>query len=409
MKNPFYGFLGTYFGLIILSLLVNLYFDSDIFISTNPSLSFLSASSLGSLTHLNGEIFNNYLPQSFILFSLFITQGTGIAILSILLWFYWQLFGNNQEKKYNIKRAVRLTIIISVLVESFLFIFFLYIIPTEIVENNLQKKILTTISLSINSFNNAGFPFIRQLIPYEFYLKNYILQLGIIGGAALGNLGIFVINELFSPLKLRERLNDHTVDWSIITKISVYGAAIILSLFSLIHFFQNYGNPLNEINIMESIITSIYNVASFRGFGFYLQENSNIEDSLVINLFVVIFGSGPFSTGGGLTLLCLLWMFTVLWKNNNISQIATFNLIAKNLIIYNTITFSTLTIMLLIAESGALSSKLILNQCWLFFNNNLLISPSTWQAELIKSFTIIAGRISFIVACFMTLKQQNRN
>ncbi len=411
MKNPFYGFLCTYFGLIILCFLAHLYFSSEIFISANSSLSFLSASDLGSLTHIDTNIFKDDLPQSYIVFSFIISQSVGIAILSILLWFYWQLFGSKQDKKNGITKAIKLTIIISLSIESLLFLFFLYIIPAEIVDNNIQKKMLTAISLSINSFNNAGFPFLKQLIPNEFYDRNYIFQLGIVGGAVLGNLGIFAIYELFSPLKLRERLNDHTVDWSPITKISVFGTAIFLAVFSAIHFFSRYGGNLSDINIMESTIASIYNVSSLRGFGYYLNENSRVESSVILNLLASMFGSGPFSTGGGLTTLSLIWAFSLPWKNNNnFSQITIVNSIAKNLLIYCLIAFTIPTILLIVLDSDTSTFNLIINQFWLFFNNHLSIasSSSSWAVDIIKSITIMAGRISFVVACFITFQQRKK-
>lgn len=410
MRHSFYGFLGSYFALISLTFIVLQLFNSEVFISASSSLNILIASSINSLTNIDAEFFVSRLPLSYIIFSLFISQVVGIALLSVSLWLCWHLFGNNAEKRYDIKQAFKLTSVISLLIETLLFLFFMYVIPAQVVDESLQKKIFTAMSFSINTFNNAGLSQLENFVSFNFFTHNYILQLGIIGGMVLGNLGMFVIYELFSPPKLRERFHNHTIDWSLITKISVFGTLAILTIFSTIQFLSITEDNFNEVKIIELVIASVYHVSSLRGFGFYYQGGATINDYSLIDLFITIFGSGPFSTGGGLTLLTMTCGFIFLWRNKSKNKhFDTIFSITKNLLFYCIIAFSIPTLLILVIDSDTKFSNILLDQFWLFFNNHLSITPSNWEIDLVKSFTLIAGRIGFIVACYMTLKQRNRN
>ena len=262
--QPIAGFFMIYFGLIVISFSVYSILYSEAFVSLSTSSNFSYSIALSSLTQIKGDAFHPGLSGAFLLFSLIITQISGIALLSYLLWFYWKLFGDRGEKEYSIIRAFKLTILISFISELILFLFFLYAIPVELTDFSIQKKSLAALSLSINSFNNAGFTHIDQFFDQGILEQNFILQIGILGGSLIGSLGIFVIYELFSPLKLRARLADPTIDWSFITKISVYGVILLLLIGSGMFFLLESSNILKEKNIVESVIASMYEITGAR-------------------------------------------------------------------------------------------------------------------------------------------------
>ena len=426
--DPFYGFLLIYLGLIVVSFLAYQLIFTEAFVSSSSPLNLSYAIALSSLTQINGSSFSNQLPASYQLFSLIISQISGIIILSWLLWFYWKLFGNKNEKEAGLRKAFKLTILITLIAESFLFLFFLYGIPTELTDSGFQNKLIAALSLAINSFTNAGYSHSTMYFNLDVLGQNFILQIGIVGGSVLGSLGIFVIYELLSPKKLRERLSDHSIDWSFITKVSVYGTILILILFSCIFFFIESNNYLEEKNLMESIIASIYEISRARGFGLYLADNVEYKFTSVLKILVSIFGAGPFSTGGGLTLLSLIWFYSLLWKNpayrtgrhdkslprrppaSETGQAGMHfkiaNSLAKNLIIYSLITFCIPTLLLFVIDSESTVYSSLMSQLELYSTNLFMIKPSTdWMTGLIKGFTIIAGRIGFMVACFITLRK----
>lgn len=400
-SSPFFSFIFIYLGLIFLSFSIHQLFFSE----ANPSLQNFSTAVAGSsLTQINRTQLNDSLPSAYLVFSLILTQVSGIVLLSYLLWYYRRLFGTTTEKDAGLKSAFKLTMIISLLSETLLFLFFMYSIPAELSDFSVHKKIIAALSLAINSFNNAGG---AQVFTPAILEQHFILQIGIIGGSTLGSLGIFVIYELFSPIKLRERLNDPFIDWSYITKISVYGTTLILLLGSASFYFIESGNFLAGKNLIESVIASVYEISSARGFGFYLTDSSVTS---VLKLLVSAVGSSPFSPGGGLTLLSLMWIYSSIWNTSiNSSHIIIANSIIKNLITYSVITFSIPTILLLIIDSDATAYTTLISQFELFSTNHLWITTSSnWLIDLIKGSTLIAGRIGFVTACYLTIKQ-NKN
>ncbi|MCK5701480.1 MAG: hypothetical protein KAI29_10015, partial [Cyclobacteriaceae bacterium] len=81
--------------------------------------------------------------------------------------------------------------------------------------------------------------------------------------------------------------------------------------------------------------------------------------------------------------------------------------IAKNLIIYSLAAFSIPTLLLIIINSESTAYDTFISQLELFTTNRMSIKASSdLTVDLIKSFTDIAGRIGFIIVCFITLRQQ---
>ena len=98
-----------------------------------------------------------------------------------------------------------------------------------------------------------------------------------------------------------------------------------------IHIYQNSPNPyliyLNnqflKLSADQYSINnlSIYEISTARGFGSSLSENDLNLGSKLLHWFVSLIGSGPFSTGGGLTLLTIIWIYSLIWKNHKKFQI----------------------------------------------------------------------------------------
>lgn len=397
--SPIPSFLFIYLGLILLSFSIHQLFFPEV-MDSMPNFSAVVA--LSSLTQINSaNLFESLPPVSYLVFSLIITQVSGIVLLSYLFWYCQNIFGTKKERVAGLSNAFKLTIKISLISETLLFLLFVYSIPKELTDYSVHKKIIAALSLAVNSFNNAGS---AHLFTPAILEQNFILQIGIIGGSTLGSLGIFVIYELLSPIKLRERLNDPSIDWSFITKISVFGTAFVLLFGSISFYFIEFNNFLAGKNLMESVIASIFEISSTRGFGFYLTENTS---SSVLKSLISLIGSGPFSTGGGLTLLGLMWIYSITRKGSTKSIHFTLtNSIIKNFLIYSFFTFSITTTILLIIDSDTTVYNTFINQFELFTTNRLTITTSAnLPIDLIKGITIITGRIGFIMACFLTLRR----
>ena len=406
--KPIFGFFLSYGFLILICFLGCILFFPEAFISLDTESILSYAVSVTSLTHTNIPIVGNSNVR-LIIFSVFVTQISGILFLTYLLFYCWQLFGSTAEKKYTFSKALTSTIAVSLVVEVGLFLFFMYGIPKGITDDSLNNKVLAALSLAINSFNNAGFSWWPQVIDHGFLAQNFIIQIGIIGGSVLGSLGVFVIYDLFSPKKLRERLNDSNLDWSFISKVSLFGASFILISGSLSYYIIESHRLLLESNLIESVFASIYEICSSRGFGLSLFENSEYGTTNNLRTAISILGGGPFSTACGLTVMMFAGFILIFQKKDQKTAVhKTAISLSKNLLYYQVICFSLLYISMLLTGSEISWLNTLNNQLSAFTNTSLNYAPSNGAEKFIQIGTVIFGRVGFIMACFLTLRQRNR-
>jgi hypothetical protein len=400
--DPFIGFIILYFILIIFQLCIHPMPGSGL---NHLTTSFLSAISTASLTHMEGT--KIFVELSYLQLS--ITFLSSLILFSYLLWYYWQLFGSREEKENRLGDAFKLSFVISFIFISAQFLFFFYALTGHTSNPSLHEKFISALSLAVYSFANAGLPNFTELVSPVRIEQSFILQIGVVIGNTLGHMGIFVLYELLTPKKLRERLADPSIDWSFITKITVFGTAFLFVIGSCAFYILESGHLLKEKNIIESVIASIYEISTARGFGSSLSENDLNLGSKLLHWFVSLIGSGPFSTGGGLTLLTIIWIYSLIWKNHkNPINIRIASSIVKTLFIYSIITFCLLFIIRLFINGDTPFHGLFVEQTKLFTTHHLMINEAYgWGESLVIGLTLIAGRIGFILACYLTLKKQN--
>jgi hypothetical protein len=336
----------------------------------------------------------------FLLFSILSTQAAGLTFYTVLLWLFHQLFVEKKEAPYSLKKAFSTTILVSAICETALFAFFFYGIPGELTGGDLLQKLLASLTLAVNSFNNAGFSLESLFFQSGVVQNNFMIQIGIIGGALLGGLGIFVLTDLFSAANLRRRLHDPAIDWSFMTKLSLFGAVVFLTGFSIVFLFTNQP-ALESKNILESLAIGLTEATASRGFGMHISAATATDISSLAYNFTAFLGSGPFTTGGGASLLGLLFIYAIFKKKNSLSgNVHAGYMITMNWII---ITLVALTIAWLLNYifNAAITSNELHD---IYLTNNMAGSSlDNFSSLVIKSMTNIAGRISFTLACFMTL------
>jgi Trk-type K+ transport system membrane component len=394
------GFLMIYVTIIAICIIGNLYgFEQSL---TTPH-SWIYSISLSTLTHFT--VSHTSLPssESFYIYSIIITQVSGLVLLSVLLWLCWQLFGNDHEKSFTVAKALKYTSIVTLISELALFIFFLYSIPKELTNDSFHQKLWAAVSLAVHSFNNAGFTNWTHYFQEDVLSNNFMVQVGVIAGSLLGSLGIFVIIELFSPSELRKRLDNPSVDWTFITKISLFGSAIILAGYAIIYLISSNQSGLADRNILESISLVFMDGASARGFGYPLVNGLSFETKLLYTTFSFI-GAGPFSTGGGTSLLFFVFIYTLAKRKNRTSKsVKTASKIVKNWLVLTVIFVGVLLLMAIVIEDEIKVSEMLL-----VYNSNYISSLSVGKTNISTLLTIflnIGGRISFIIACLITLNQ----
>ena len=389
-------------GLIVLSLLLNApFFLGQPAIAHSDTI--LISVAQACLTQIDASILQISISPLNYLFSVLITQISGIFLLSYLLFLYKKLTETGDH--FHLKEAFFTTIKFSLIFEFALFLFFLYSIPLESTGKSVRFKIVSALALSVKSFNNAGLPFIDSFLNEGTIRQNYIIQIGIVAGNIIGSLGIFVIDELLNPKNLRKRLANPGIDWSPITKVTIFGALLMFLTFSTVFYFNEKNGVLSGLNITESVIASIFEISSSRGFGYTLFSESN--DNL--NALVTFFGAAPFSTGGGFTLLILVSIMVFFMKKYLKSMDWTILAkIGRNLFFYLFISFCFIALVYL-GIFGFSFLRFPGTDLWLTLSSNQIsmLPDSHWFFDLFISTVNIIGRLSFIIICFITLKQKS--
>lgn len=399
MTRGFLLFFLAYLLFIVVVFFVNYNCFTDYFADKSVGGIWLFSVSQVTLTHFNFQPSGDS-SVWFQLFSIFTTQATGLTFYTILLWLFHQLFTEKKAVNYSLANSFKTTLLVSAICEVALFAFFLYGIPVELTGGNFSSKLLAALTLAVNSFNNAGFSLWPLFFDDGIIANNFMIQIGIIGGALLGGLGIFVLLDLFSPGRLRKRLHDPTIDWSFMTKLSFYGGVAMLAGFLML-FLLTQKSILSDKNILESMAMGLMEATAARGFGMHISTATGTGISSVAYYFLAFTGSGPFTTGGGASLLGLLFIYGIFKNKSALSG----NVYAGYTIIKHWIIISLVVLLiaclLIYSFNVAITSNELLD---IFLTNNMGGgSTENFSSLSIKTLTNIAGRLSFILACFMTL------
>ncbi len=379
----------VYLLIILISAAGNYLFHHNSGNNLSPGAVFVSSIAPSTLTH--GVLANNSIPSiSNILFVILILQLTGLLFNTTLFWLCRQIFGDTSEEKSSFRDAFITTFWITLICQSLLIVFFLYSIPVSEVPEG--RKIWAVIALSAGSFHLAGIPFYNSFFSNTFLGQNFIVQLGITGGITLGSMGIYVLHELFSIRRLRQRLADTSIDWSFITKVSVFIGGVVIAISSLLFWLMEKDQLLSGKNITESAIAAVYEVSAARGFGVSIFDEGKTEP---LTSFVSMALAGPFSNGGGLTLLILVALVFVYKSGRKSMELRQMGRFFRMLIIISGISLMVYSVGLLF---GSLSFPQIIPT---FTGNSVSISAEiSWSSAVWLSWLMVTGKTEFILAGF---------
>jgi Trk-type K+ transport system membrane component len=401
-RTGIYGFLAIYLIILVISYLGHLYTYQHSTTELSSLQLWLYSMSQVTFTHAYSGVIFTAQPTSFHLFSAIITLISSWLFHATLLWLVWRLFGNSSERSFTVARSLTTAGWVMLLCTLIVALFFLYAIPSDLSSGSFIKKMLAGCTLSINSFNNAGFSNWSYFFDENPLAGNFMIQVGVIGGTVLGSLGIYALIELFSPVKLRQRLANPAIDWSFLTKISLFGAAAFLIAYSVLHIVIGNAEVFANKNILESLSSILMQGVSARGFGWELTHQYGDIVSFLHAAFT-FFGAGPISTGGGATLLFFVFLYRMIAPPYHISfQInVTFKIIKTWLILF-IICLSVLSFISIIRVDDITFSDLF----YLYTNHDLQITAGeNVFSGILKSTAMVSGRLSFITACIIVINR----
>jgi len=195
---------------------------------------------------------------------------------------------------------LRQTIFITLLIEAGTFVL-LFVTWGGTPFESLSEKIFVSVFHAVSAFCNAGFSVFTNNL-YEAPLRNaYILHLVVAVSVILGGIGFPTLQDIFTPSRLRDRLQHPWKGWEISTKIAVNTTIILLLAGMIGFFFLERNHTLKELNLTESLITSFFQSATTRTAGFNTVDIAQVsQPTLVLMMFLMFVGGASASTAGGI-------------------------------------------------------------------------------------------------------------
>ena len=187
-----------------------------------------------------------------------------------------------------------------------LFIFMTW--DSSVVFSGIPSRILHSVFHSVSAFNNAGFSTYTNGLFEQGVRNSYVMHFGIAGLIFFGGIGVIVLNDLFSPERLRMRMQTPWRRLETSTRLSLYTSLILLVLGAVafavlesVNQAQHSDGGFLKMNWFEQTITSIFQSMSTRTAGFNSVDISLLSVPTLLMFMVLMFiGASSGGTGGGI-------------------------------------------------------------------------------------------------------------
>lgn len=286
--------------------------------TSNDPLSFVDAmfmsASATCVTGLSLFDVGTYFTFRGQLIMLFLIQAGGLGILYFTS-FFASLLGNSLRFQQqlifkenvdastlfdtdNMMRSIfRITFLIEAI--TAVLIFFTWDDKTPFI--SVGQKIYYSIFHAISAFCNAGFSLLSDGLYNVHVRDSYLLHMVIIAAVIVGGIGFNTITDLFSPARLRERLQKPWIDWKPSTKVAVFTSIVLLFVGTVSYILLENGDTLEGKGLFEKVIISFFQSATTRTAGFNTVDMASISLPVVAIMIVLMFiGASSGSVGGGI-------------------------------------------------------------------------------------------------------------
>ncbi|HBH23443.1 MAG TPA: ATPase, partial [Cytophagales bacterium] len=131
----------------------------------------------------------------------------------------------------------------------------------------------------------------------------------------LGGLGFGALNALFSPARLRQRLQKPWIDWQPSTKIAVFTSAVLLLLGTLWFLALENNSALTGQGWLDKLVTSFFQSATTRTAGFNTVDIGSLTLPVLLVMIILMFiGASSGSVGGGIKTSTFFIIFASVWQ-----------------------------------------------------------------------------------------------
>ncbi len=250
------------------------------------------------------------------LFAFFSRKGLGIKHQSIIQEGYLGETLNTSSEL--IKQIFRFTLIIELAGAVLIF----FTLGKQIVFHDLEDRVFFSLFHSISAFNNAGFSTLSEGLHTEAIRTAFPMQMTIAILVILGGLGFGTIRDVFTIRTVRERIQKPWLHTRLGTKISIYAAAALITIGTIVFLSLESDGVISEQTWPEKIFTSFFQSVTTRTAGFNTVDIGALSlPVLIFFTFLMFIGASTGSTGGGIktstfTLVLLSAYSTIRGKKN---------------------------------------------------------------------------------------------
>ncbi len=306
----------------------------------------------------------------------------------------------------NLRRAVFFTSLIEVLAIVGLNILW----NAEMDFHSPQEKIGHSVFMAISAFTHSGFTLTAGGFSGIALQQAFLIQLVCIPVIFAGGLSSYVIFDMYSIKKLRERLVRPDIQWEAITRVSLF-AAVGLLLTGAVLFYLLPNQPVASTD--KAVVKGIYSLfqsVSWRSAGFSLIDpevlGSNILLLSVTTIFMFI-GSSFAAAGGGITTL-MVWV--LLAKRYSVQMSSALLHTAKAVVYFALLCILSATLLLWVVKPGTFIGVHFFTAVSAFSGTGisaLAHSEYTVFYSLVCLLLMVAGKpILLFIACRSALKNK---
>ncbi|MES2619190.1 MAG: potassium transporter TrkG [Bacteroidota bacterium] len=163
------------------------------------------------------------------------------------------------------------------------------------------EKIYASIFHSISAFCNAGFSTLEFNFETPLATELYMLHIFIGVIIFFGGLGFPAIRDIFSPLKLRERLREPWKQWKLSTKVALYTSLVLLALGTVAFYYLHVRHLEHIKSPLGKFAASFFQSVNTRTSGYNSINLGELSDTtMLISIFLMFIGASSASTGGGI-------------------------------------------------------------------------------------------------------------
>ena len=302
---------------------------------------------------------------------------------------------------------------------TFVLLYFTWGIPFD----SLSQKLFFSAFHAVSAFCNAGFSLFSDGLYEEVVRTNYILHMVIAIAVVLGAFGVSAIQDIFSPQRLRDRLEHPQKNWTLSTRVAFNVSVILLVVGTGLFFLWEQHRTLGDKNLSEAMISSFFQSAATRTAGFSTVDIGQLAvPSLVLMMILMFIGGASTSTAGGIKVSTLYIILVSAFTSgrrrlspHNRERSVSANLVSRALyLLFAALAANVLGVLVLsFTEEGTSMTALLFEQVSAFSTTGLstgITARLSSAGKLVIITSMLLGRVgilSFIAALSIVVKPKS--